>query len=270
MSKDKPSISYAIRGLAGALIRLRTGKKDVHSGTTGGLARNPIGELVQLLSECYNAQTGVVKIPGFYDDVQALTDQELDNMESCNFSIDHFKRAHELTSLRTNDPEEGLTRIWAKPTFEIHGITGGYTGPGVKTIVPYQAEAKISMRLVPQQDPDKIYELLSKFVKSKCPDAEVIKQGMLSPYMGNPNDQFNQAARQAMCNVFGHEPIFTREGGSIGAVVSMHEILKAPVVFLGLSLPEHGYHAVNEHFDWQQAQGGIKLFVDYFKQVSRL
>jgi acetylornithine deacetylase/succinyl-diaminopimelate desuccinylase-like protein len=270
IKKDKPSISYGLRGLCCALIKLKTGKKDVHSGTTGGLARNPIGELSQLLSECYNAQTGIVKIPGFYDDILAIEDEELDNMERCGFSMDNFRQAHELTSLRTNDPEEALTRIWTKPTFEVHGIAGGYTGPGVKTVVPYQAEAKISMRLVPNQKPEKIFQLLSQFVKSKCPEAEVIPQGMLSPYLGSYNDKFNQAAKQAVRNVFGREAVFTREGGSIGAVVSMHDILRAPVVFLGLSLPEHGYHAVNEYFDWQQAQGGIKLFADYFSQAALL
>ena len=140
----------------------------------------------------------------------------------------------------------------------------------MKTIVPHQAEAKVSMRLVPNQKPEKIFQLLSNYIKSKCPEAEVISQGMLSPFLGSYNDKYNQAAKQAIRNVFGREAIFTREGGSIGAVVSMHDILRAPIVFLGLSLPEHGYHAVNEYFDWQQAQGGIKLFANYFAQVAQL
>ena len=117
IKKDNPSISYGLRGLVCALIKLRTGKKDVHSGITGGLARNPIGELSQLLSECYNAQTGVVKIPGFYDDVLAIEDEELDNMERCGFSMDNFRQSHELTSLRTNDPEEAMSPYLDKAYF---------------------------------------------------------------------------------------------------------------------------------------------------------
>ncbi len=270
LSKDKPSISYGLRGMICVLVKLHTGKKDVHSGTTGGVARNPVGELSQLISECYDAKTGEVKIPGFYDDVLPLGEKELDNMKQSGFSLDHFKKAHELISIRVDDPQEALKRIWTKPTLEVHGITGGYSGPGTKTIVPHQAEAKISMRLVPNQKPDKILQLFKQFVKSKCPDAEVVADGSLGPYIGSYDDKYNQAAAAAIKNTFGHNAVFTREGGSIGAVVSMDEILMAPIVFLGLSLPEHGYHAINEHFDWQQASGGIKLFADYFERISQL
>jgi len=269
ISKDKPSIPYSLRGLVCILVKLQTGKKDVHSGITGGLARNPIGELSQLLSECYDAKTGEVKIPGFYDDVLPVTEQELDNMKKSGFSLDHFKQAHELLSLRVNDAQEGLKRIWVKPTFEIHGIVGGYAGPGVKTIVPHAAEAKVSMRLVPDQNPERIFQLFNQFVKSKCPDAQITIDGKLAPYLGSYDDKFNQTAEASIKNVFGRSPVFVRGGGSIGAVTSMHDTLRVPIVFLGLSLPEHGYHAINEHFDWQQTKGGIKLFVDYFKKISQ-
>jgi acetylornithine deacetylase/succinyl-diaminopimelate desuccinylase-like protein len=104
------------------------------------------------------------------------------------------KKAHELTDLRTSDPREAAQRIWAKPTFEVHGITCGYTGAGVKTIVPHEAEAKISMRLVPNQDPAKILELFSKFVKTKCPNADIEPQGSLKPYLGEFSGKFNKAA----------------------------------------------------------------------------
>ncbi len=270
ISKDKPSIAYGLRGMSCILVKLSTGKKDVHSGTTGGVARNPIGELAQLINECYDAKTGEVKIPGFYEDVLPVSMQELENMGKTGFSLEHFKKAHELMSLRVKEPLEALERIWVKPTLEVHGIVGGYTGPGVKTIVPHQAEAKISMRLVPNQKPDKIFKLFKEFVKAKCPDAEVLADGSLSPFIGSYNDKYNQAAAAAIKNTFNCDPVFTREGGSIGAVVSMDEVLKAPIVFIGLSLPEHGYHAVNEHFDWQQAKGGIKLFVDYFTRAQNL
>src|SRR5262249_17345826 len=162
-------------------------------------------------------------------------------------------------SLRVNDAKEGSQRIWALPTFEVHGIVGGYSGPGVKTIVPHQAEAKISMRLVPDQDPLKVLEALTKFVKARCPDVEIISEGTLNSFLGEFKVPYAVAAKAAMTKAFGKETAFTREGGSIGAVLSMTEILKAPIVFLGLSLPEHGYHAINENFDWQQASGGIAM-----------
>ncbi len=270
VSRDKPAIPYGLRGLQGVLVRLKTGVKDVHSGTTGGLARNPIGELAQLINECYDAKTGQVKIPGFYDAVRKPSESEADNFVASGFDVKAFMKAHELHSLRTTDAKDASQRIWAQPTFEVHGITGGYHGPGVKTIVPHEAEAKISMRLVPDQDPEKILQAFTKFVKEKCPDATVVPEGSLRPYLGEFTGPFNNAASEAMKAGFGKEAAFTREGGSIGAVVSMHDILNKPIVFLGLSLPEHGYHAINENFDWQQAGGGIKMFVQYFNALSKI
>ena len=270
VSRERPAIAYGLRGLQAVLVKLKTGVKDVHSGTTGGLARNPIGELCQLISECYDARTGVVRIPGFYDHVKEASGNEVDNFVESGFDVKNFQNAHELNSLRTRDNREAVERIWAKPTFEVHGITGGYAGAGVKTIVPHQAEAKISMRLVPDQNPDKILKLFTDFVKEKCPDCEVVPQGALRPYSGEFEGQYAQAAAEAMLAAFNKKAAFTREGGSIGAVVSMHDELKVPIVFLGLSLPEHGYHAINENFDWQQAEGGIRMFISYFDKLSRL
>lgn len=268
ISRERPAIGYGLRGLQAVLVRLSTGKKDVHSGLTGGLARNPIAELAQLIAKCFEAKTGKVSIPGFYDQVRKVTATDSADFLKSGFTVADFKQAYELKSTRTDDNLEGATRLWATPTFEVHGITGGYSGPGVKTIIPHQAEAKISMRLVPDQDPVKILDLFSKFVKSECPDAEIIPEGTLQPYISSTEGPEAEAARLAMKEAFGKEPAFVREGGSIGAVVSMKNILEKHVIFLGLSLPEHGYHAINEYFDWQQASGGIKMFVHYFKSLS--
>ncbi len=270
VSRSKPAIPYGLRGLQGATIRLTTGKKDVHSGTTGGAARNPIGELCQLINDCYDAKTGQVKIPGFYDDAVKPSSAEVKHFLDSGFNLNDFCAAHELKSIRTNDTADAAQRLWAAPTFEVHGIVGGYTGPGIKTIIPHSAEAKISMRLVPNQTPAKILRLLEDFVKQNCPDAVVTTEGSLSPYLGKFNGPYYAAASQAMEEAFGKKAAFTREGGSIGAVESMHQLLQCPIVFLGLSLPEHGYHAINENFDWQQASGGIKLFIEYFKSIAKL
>src|SRR5262249_55651962 len=162
--------------------------------------------------------------------------------------------ADELKSLRPlRDDVAAFTALTAAPTLEVHGLTGGYAGPGIKTIVPHRAEAKLSTRLVPDQQPAKVLRLIQRFVKSKLPAAVVTHEASLEPYLGELGGPANEAAAAAVRATFGKEPAFVREGGSIGAVLTMRRLLKVPIVFLGLSLPEHGYHAVNENFDWGQA-----------------
>ena len=136
--------------------------------------------------------------------------------------------------------------------------------------MPYRAEAKVSTRLVPDQQPKKIFKLIRDFVREKNADVKLEAHGALGPYIGEFEGKYADAAIEAMQYAFGQKPAFTREGGSIGAVVTMEQYLKAPIVFLGLSLPEHGYHAKNENFDWGMASGGMKMFVRYFDAISRL
>ena len=171
-------------------------------------------------------------------------------------------------SLRTTDGRDLMQRIWSRPTFEVHGVTGGYSGKGVKTVVPQKGEIKISMRLVPKQKPAKILKLLRSYVKKLNPDVRVVPDAVLEPYLGDFSGPYNDAAREAMKFGFGVEPALIREGGSIGAVVTMQKAFRVPITFLGLSLPEHGYHAPNEYFDWAQAAGGVKMFARYFEVVS--
>jgi acetylornithine deacetylase/succinyl-diaminopimelate desuccinylase-like protein len=270
IARGKPAVAYGLRGLAPMRLILETGTKDVHSGVTGGAARNPITELCQLISDCYDVGKGHVRIPGFYDDVARLSKSEIDNFLASGFSVKEFLRAHELKKMRKGDAAEIASRLWARPTFEVHGIVGGYTGPGVKTAIPYRAEAKISMRLVPNQDAVKILKLVTKFIRSRNPDVQVIPESVLRPYLGPHTGPYADAARDAMRTAFGKTPAFVREGGSIGAVVTMEKYLKAPIVFLGLSLPEHGYHAPNENFDWEQASGGMRMFAHYFETLAQL
>lgn len=270
ISRSRPAIPYGLRGAVMFTLTLETGAKDVHSGLTGGAARNPIGEICKIVSECFDASTGKVKIKGFYDDVQRASKKEVDSFLESGFSTQKFKAAHELKKLRFDDAERVLKAVMAEPTFELHGITGGYQGPGVKTIVPYRSQAKISCRLVPDQKPRKVFNLVRDFVKERNPDIKVEYLSALEPYIGEFEGPYAEAASEAMKYAFGRKPSFTREGGSIGAVVTMKKHLKVPIVFLGLSLPEHGYHAKNENFDWGQASGGIKMFVRYFNLISRM
>jgi len=270
IARGKPAVPYGLRGLQGALLTLETGTKDVHSGTTGGVARNPIGEIAEVLTRCYDAKTGRAKIPGFYDDVKKPTRQELSSFYHSGFSLPAFKKAHELKSLRKLTAHEAVQRIWTIPTFEVHGIKGGYLGPGIKTIVPARAEAKVSMRLVPGMKPAKMVALLKKFVKKINPDVVVTGEHPLEAYLGEFSGPYADAARDALKFGFNAEPAFVREGGSIGAVLSMRKHWKCPLVMMGLSLPEHGYHCPDENYDWGQAGGGIKSFVKYFEKIARI
>ncbi len=270
LARGTPAIPYGLRGMKPARMRLETGGKDAHSGLTGGAARNPIGELADVISRLYDARTGRVKIPGFYKDVVKPTAKEMKSFTASGFDLKKFMSAHELKSLRTMKPREVMERIWASPTFEVHGLAGGYQGPGVKTVVPPWAEAKVSMRLVPKQNPEKIFRLLKRTVAKLNRDVEVIEESGLAPYLGPFAGPYADAAREALRFGFGRSPAFIREGGSIGAVVTMQKHLKAPIMLIGLSLPEHGYHAPNENFDWGQFSGGVKTFVKYFSEVASL
>ena len=154
--------------------------------------------------------------------------------------------------------------------FEIHGLAGGYQGPGVKTVVPGAGELKVTMRLVPNQTPENAFALLKKYVSKLNPDVEIIAEGMLHPFKGSFEGPYVECVKQAVKAGFGKEPAFIREGGSIGAVVTMQKAWDVPILFLGLSLPEHGYHAPNEYFDWGQASGGMKAFVHYFEELAKM
>lgn len=270
IAKGQPAMPYGLRGLIGARLTLRTGSKDAHSGVTGGAARNPLAELMEIAHACVNAKTGEVKIPGFYKDVAQPTKEEIQSFLKSGFQVKRFKAAYGFHSLRTDDPAEVTRRIWAAPTFEIHGLTGGYHGPGVKTVVPGGGELKISMRLVPNQTPEKVFALFKKYVSKLNPEVKVEPEGMLHPFRGSFEGPYVECVKRAVKAGFGKEPAFIREGGSIGAVVTMQNAWKVPILFLGLSLPEHGYHAPNEYFDWGQASGGMKAFAHYFSELAKM
>jgi acetylornithine deacetylase/succinyl-diaminopimelate desuccinylase-like protein len=270
VSRERPAQPAGLRGLQGFRFTLQTGETDQHSGTAGGAARNPITELCQLVAECVDGRTGRVKIPGFYADVAPPTKRELEDLKNCGFTTRDFKRDHMFRSLRVDDALEIMKRVWMMPTFEVHGIAGGYQGPGVKTIIPPKATAIISCRLVPNMNPKKIVRLVTNFVKQKNPDVKVSAEHELPAYQGKTTGPYADAIRAAMKFGFGREPVFVREGGSIGAVLSMERVFKSPVFFLGLSLPEHGYHAPNENYDWGQAEGGMAAFADYFRRVAEI
>ncbi len=268
VSRGRPSLSAGLRGLQRFTFHLETAETDQHSGTTGGAARNPVAELAQIAAEIFDARTGRVRIPGFYDDVLKLTKKQVADFKASGFRVKGFMKDHGFKSIRTRDPLEVMKRLWALPTFEVHGLVGGYTGPGVKTIVPPRAELKASVRLVPNMTGEKVVKLVKAFVKKKNPDVRVEGGSSAAPYKGITSGPWVEAAERSIKFAFGKTPVFVREGGTIGAVLSMEQILKCPIVFMGLSLPDHGYHAPNENYDWGQAGGGIVAFAKFFEEVA--
>ncbi len=268
VAKDRPAIPCGLRGLLTARMTLQTGETDVHSGLTGGGARNPLAELCEVAQACVDAKTGRVKIPGFYDQVIPPSKTELEGFLASGFQVSRFQEAYKLRSLRTQDRGELIKRIWTEPTFEIHGLVGGHTGSGVKTVVPPKGELKVSMRLVPNQRPEKIFILLKRFVKHINPNVRIEHDGKLEPFRGISTGPYAEALVRSVHTGFGKSPVYVKEGGSIGAIAILTRAWKVPILFMGLSLPEHGYHAPNEYFDWRQASGGMRTFVQYFRELA--
>src|SRR6476469_5721848 len=270
VSRNRPASSAGLRGLLGFLLQLETGEVDTHSGETGGASRNPIAELMRLVCDLYDPTTGKIKIKGFYDDMIPPSKKELNDWANCGFNTRAFKKAHHLKLMRTEDALEVMKRIWGMPTFEVHGVTGGYQGPGVKSIVPPRAEVKASFRLVPGQDPDKIKKQLTAAVKERNPDVKIQFESAAPAFRTVLEGPLPEALKRAVKFAFNRDAVFVRDGGTIGAMTSIEKVLRCPVLFLGLSLPEHGYHAPNENFDWQQASGGMVAFAKYFEEIANL
>jgi acetylornithine deacetylase/succinyl-diaminopimelate desuccinylase-like protein len=221
-----------------------------------------------VVDQCVDARSGRVKIPGFGDAIVPPTAQEIADFRASGFSLERFSSDHHLRSLRTSDADDAMLRLWAQPTFEVHGVVGGYAGEGIKTIVPAFAELKVSCRLVPEMTLEGTVERVREFIARIHPDVEVVPQVGLEAFRGITTGPYADAVRKSVAYGFGREPVFVREGGAIGAVVSMQRQLGVPIVFLGLSLPEHGYHAPNEFYDWGQARGGIAAFANYLRRVA--
>jgi acetylornithine deacetylase/succinyl-diaminopimelate desuccinylase-like protein len=270
VSRNRPASSAGLRGLLGFIFTLETATVDTHSGETGGASRNPIAELMQLVTDLYDVRTGKVKIKGFYDDVIPPSKKELQDWMNCGFSVSAYKKAHHLKKMRTEDPLEVMKRIWGMPTLEIHGVVGGYQGPGLKSIVPPRAEVKGSCRLVPGQDPKKLQKLIAAAVKERNPDVKIQFEHAAPAFRTVLDGPLPEALKRAVKFAFNRDAVFVRDGGTIGAMTSIEKVLRCPVLFLGLSLPEHGYHAPNENFDWQQASGGMVAFAKYFEEISQL
>lgn len=268
LARNRPAVSTGLRGAALFTLRLETAREERHSGLTGGVARNPLAEICEVLARCHDARTGRLRVPGFPRAARPRRG-ELADFRRAGFSVARFRRMHGLRSVRTRQAEDAMKRLFLRPTFEVHAVLGGYdTGEGIKTAVPCWAEARVSMRLVPGQEPDAALDAVRRHVRRLNPDVVFEAHPSLAPFLADRRGWLATAAVDALRRGFGKQPAFVREGGSIGAIPTMAEALGAPVTLLGLSLPEHGYHAPNENFDWDQAEGGLVAFSHLYERAA--
>lgn len=256
-----PSITYGLRGLAYVEVTLRGPSADVHSGVHGGAVANPVNALAALIAAMHGAD-GRVALPGFYDDVLPLSDRE--RAEWAGLPWDEAEYARSLGLDVLGGGEKGysaLERRWARPTLDCNGIVGGYTGPGSKTIIPAQASAKVSMRLVARQDPDRIVEGFRRFVAEHTPPgltADVKVNAGARPVLLATQSPAMAAARAALGEAFGRAPAMIRCGASVPVTELFQRILGLDAVLMGFSLPDDNIHSPNERYRLDQfGRGGI-------------
>ena len=268
--KGIPTLTYGLRGLSYLEVEVTGPKRDLHSGTFGGAVGNPINILAEMISKLQK-KNGKIAIPGFYDDVLKLTKKERDNFSSLNFSEKKYAKELGVAELQGEAGYTTLERSWARPTLDCNGILGGFTGQGAKTVIPSKAMAKISMRLVPNQDPKKISRAFTKYIKSIAPKSVKVKVTDLHgayPVLAPLDSKATIAASKAMEKAFGKKTVFMREGGSIPIVTVFAKKLKAPTVLMGLGLNTENLHSPNEHFDLNHFKLGIMSSAYFIKEYS--
>jgi acetylornithine deacetylase/succinyl-diaminopimelate desuccinylase-like protein len=267
-----PSICYSLRGLAYFQIDFRGSAGDLHSGQFGGALVNPAMALAQVLAQMKD-RSGRIKIPGFYDDVRELSTEERDAWKALPFNEKKFRKEVGAPKLFGEKGYTTLERLWARPTFEVNGLLSGFTGDGAKTVLPAVAMAKVSMRLVPDQHPDKIAEVFEAYLRKVTPksvESKVTRMHGGKPWITEYSNPFVQAAGRAIEQGFGQTPVFCREGGSIPVVSTFQEALSAPAVLFGVGLPDENAHAPNERLDLGNFHNGIVASAILYDEIAKL
>jgi acetylornithine deacetylase/succinyl-diaminopimelate desuccinylase-like protein len=265
-----PAVYTALRGLCYAEISVRTLERDLHSGTYGGVAPNAIETLVRILSRL-KAESGEIQIPGLYDMVEPPSDAELGTWNRLPFDRQRFLTeevtGQALTGLQNRSVYE---RVWALPTFEIHGIRGGFVGEGAKTVIPAQATAKVSLRLVPGQRTEEVGRQLQRAVEALAPEWAEVKVTLLhggDPVQVNVDHPAFEILNQAFEEVEGRRAVQVRAGGSIPIVPELG-LAGAPVILTGIGLPDDGLHSPNEKLELDQLWRGIRILGRFFELIA--
>jgi acetylornithine deacetylase/succinyl-diaminopimelate desuccinylase-like protein len=269
---NHPAITIGLRGLVYAQIDVRGPFQDVHSGGFGGSIQNPANALAQIVA-ALKGPDGRIRIPGFYDDVAPITDAEREAWAALPFDETAYKDSLGVDQLVGETGFTTLERRWARPTLDVNGIWSGFHGDGSKTIIPGKAHAKLSCRLVADQDPDRIFDQLRSFVLEIAPPGvhvDVHKLGVGLPTLTSPDLPATKAAARAIAATFGREPVYIREGGSIPFVATFENLLQLPVVLLGFVPPDGNFHAPNEWMDLDNFETGIRATARYWDELAAL
>jgi acetylornithine deacetylase/succinyl-diaminopimelate desuccinylase-like protein len=266
-----PTLTYGLRGLCYMEVAVTGPNRDLHSGTFGGGVDNPINVLAEMIVKLKDSN-GKIKIPGFYKDVINLTKKERENFKTLPFSEKQYTKDLGVKELKGEKGYSTLERVWARPTLDCNGIFGGFTGEGAKTVLPSKASAKISMRLVPNQDPKKIGKLFKSYINKISPKSVKVEMTDLHgayPIATSLDDKATLAAATALAKVFGKKTVFMREGGSIPIVVTFAKKLKAAPVLMGMGLNTENLHSPNEHFNLNHFHLGILSSAYFFDEFSK-
>lgn len=266
-----PSICYGLRGIAYLEIEVVGPNRDLHSGTFGGAVDNPILVLSWMLTQMKN-RYGKITVPGFYDDVLELTEEELDNFKKLPFDLCEYKKDLDVKEVNGEMGYSTLERVWARPSFDVNGIKGGYIGDGQKTVLPSKASAKFSFRLVPNQRAEDINQKVVNYLKSIAPPTVKVNVRIMSganPVLVDMHGSAIQSCISALNKAFNKDVVFMREGGSIPVVETFTKTLKVPVVLMGLGLPDDNIHSPNESFSVENFFGGIKASAIFFDEFAK-
>ena len=269
---NQPSIVYGLRGMVYGEIEVTGPSHDLHSGGYGGAVHNPMQAMCEILASLHD-RDGRITIPGFYDNVRALSDAERTDVRETGMSESDITKESNVPAVWGEADYSVAERLGARPTLEIHGIRGGFTGDGAKTVIPARALAKVSMRLVPHQKADEIAELFQRHVESLAPKTVDVKAHAFfkaDPALVERDHPVMEAAAQAYASSFGARPVFTLEGGSIPVVSTLQRQYDIPVVLMGFGLPDDRLHSPNEKFDLTNFRRGIACAVHFLHNAAAL
>ncbi|HRN67636.1 MAG TPA: dipeptidase, partial [Promineifilum sp.] len=270
-SIDEPAILHSLRGMTYVEMEVHGPTDDLHSGLWGGAAHNPALALVEILGKLYNPDN-TIAVPGFYDDVVPLTDEERAMIAKTDLTEEQYKASTGVPAIWGDAKYNIRERIAARPTLDINGMWSGWTGPGPKTIIPSKASAKFSSRLVGNQDPNKIFELIKSYIESITPptvtvDVRLLTTGKAALFPFDTPEM--KAASRAYEEGWGATPIFTRGGGSIPVVAEIADLMGIPVVMMGYGLDDDGLHSPNERFSIEMFHRGIETAIVYLEELAR-
>jgi acetylornithine deacetylase/succinyl-diaminopimelate desuccinylase-like protein len=267
---DLPTLCIGLRGLVYVEIEAEGASHDLHSGLYGGVAPNPFNALAWIIAGLKRPD-GKITIPGIYDDVVPPSRSERASWKRLPFDAEKLRAEEVGAPALVGEKKDPLERMWARPTLDVHGMPGGYTAAGAKTVIPARARAKVSIRLVPNQQPQGVIEALRRRVEELAPEGVKVTIKLLHqavPLLINPDDPCIKKAAKVFRQVFGRKTVFVRSGGSIPVVALLCEQLKLPAVMMGFGLPDDNLHAPNEKFSLSNFFRGVETVAKFFESIA--